>query len=89
MNHTQNRRCGASLLAIISAYGSHLTITFPNLAIEDKIILLDILPYLIHQIQSLDVGIFQPFKHYHTDIIDKNVWLVDAKFDKLEFSESF
>ena len=39
--------------------------------------------------QSLDVDVFQPFKHYHTKTIDHAVRLSDYNFDKLKFLAAF
>ena len=66
-----------------------MTLPFHNLAIENKIILFRLPLYTTHIIQPLDVGVFQPFKYYHTDAIDKTVWLGYEKFCKLEFLAAF
>ena len=50
-----------------------MTIPFHNLATKSKIVLFCLPPHSTHLIQHLDVGIFQSFKHYHTDAIDKAV----------------
>ena len=71
IDHTQNKRRGAWLLLIINGYGSHMTIPFHNLATENKIVLFRLPPHSTRLTQPLDVGVFQPFKHYHTDAIDK------------------
>lgn len=36
-----------------------------------------------------NVGVLQPFKHYHTEAIDKAVQLGDSQFGKLEFLAAF
>ena len=66
-----------------------MTIPFHNLATENKIVLFRLPPHSTHLTQPLDVGVFQPFKHYHTDAIDKAVRLGDEKFGKLEFLAAF
>ena len=88
VDHTKNKRQGAWLL-IVDGYGSYMTIPFHNLATENKIVLFRLPLYSTHLTQPLDVGIFQPFKHYHTDAIDKAVRLEDEKFGKLEFLAAF
>ena len=89
IDHTRNERRGAWLLLIIDGYGSHMTIPFHNLATENKIVLFRLPPHSSHLTQLLDVGGFQPFKHYHTDAIDKGGRLRDEKFGKLEFLAAF
>ena len=66
-----------------------MTLPFHNLAIKNKIILFRLPPHSTHLTQPLDVGVFQPFKHYYMDAIDKAVWLDDKKFGKLEFLAPF
>ncbi len=66
-----------------------MTIPFHNLANKNKIVLFCLLPYSTHLTQPLKVGIFQPFKYYHTDVIDKAVWLGNEKFGKVEFLAAF
>ena len=66
-----------------------MTLTFHNLATNNKIILFRLPLHSTHLIQPLNVGVFQPFKHYYTDVINKIVWLGDEKFGKLEFLAAF
>ena len=46
-------------------------------------------PHSTHMTQPLDVGVFQPFKHYHTEAIDQAVRLGDTRFGTLEFLAAF
>ena len=62
---------------IINGYGSHMIILFYNLATENKIVLFRLPPNSTNPTQPLDVGVFQPFKLYHSDAIDKTVRLGD------------
>ena len=66
-----------------------MTIPFHNLATEKNIVLSCLPPHSTPLTQPLDFGVFQPFKHYHTDAIDKAVRLGDEKFVKLEFLAAF
>ncbi len=86
---TQNKRRGEWLLLIIDGYGSHITIVFHNLATANKIVLFQLPPHSTYLTQPLDVGVFQLFKHYYIDAIDKAVRLGDEKFGKLEFLSAF
>ena len=89
INHTKNKRRVAWLLFIIDGYRSHMIIPFHNLATKNKIVLFYLPLHSTYLIQLLDVGVFQPFKYYHINAIDKAVWLGDKKFGKLEFLAAF
>ena len=66
-----------------------MTVPFHNLATKNKIILFRLPPHSTLLNQPLGVGVFQPFKHYYTNAIDKAVRLDDKKFGKLEFLTAF
>ena len=66
-----------------------MTLLFYNLATKNKIVLFRLPSHSTHLIQLLNVGVFQPFKYYHTDAINKAVWLSDEKFGKLKFLTIF
>ena len=76
-------------MLIIDGFGSHMTISFNNMATEAKIVLFRLPPHSTHMTQPLDVGVFQPFKHYHTEAIDEAVRLGDTKFGTVEFLAAF
>ncbi len=62
-----------------------MILPFSNLATENKIILFSFSPHCIYLIYLLDFGVFRFFKDYYNYIIDKDVWLNDVNFGKLEF----
>lgn len=66
-----------------------MTILFHNLATENKVVLFCLQLHFTHLIQPLNEGVFQAFKHYHTDAIDKAVRYGDKKFEKLNFLAAF
>lgn len=69
-----------------------MTILLYHLAIKNKIVLFCLQLHSIHLIQLLNIEIFQLFKQYHTDEIDRAIWLGDKRFCILEFltaSQSF
>ena len=47
------------------------------------------LSYLTHLLQPLDVGVFQPFKHYHSEAVRESVRFGDFEFSKLDFLACF
>lgn len=87
--HSARGQVGLYRLLIMDGYGSHLTYEFWSLAKEHNIILFRLPPYSTHLTQPLDVGCFQPFKHYHTQAIDRVVRLGDVEFGKLQFLAEF
>jgi len=89
IEHTERKRIGAWIMLIVDGFGSHMTIPFLNLCTEQKIVLYKLPPHSTHLTQPLDVGVFQPFKHYHTEAIDQAVRLGDYNFGKLEFLAAF
>lgn len=89
IEHTQTKRPGAWTLLIIDRCGSHCTIPFFQLAIDNKIVLFRLPSHTTHLTQPLDVGVFQPYKHYHGEAIDHAVRMGDDEFGKLEFLVAF
>jgi hypothetical protein len=76
-------------MLIFDGHGSHLSDEFLLLAWEKKI-----LPFLFpshtsHLLQPLDVGVFQPFKHWHQVCLHEAVAFGDIEFSKVEFLAAF
>ena len=76
-------------MLIVDGFESHMTIPFLELCTASKIVLFRLPPHSTHLTQPLDVEVFQPFKHYHTEAIDQAVRLGDYNFGKLEFLAAF
>ena len=57
-------------MLIMDGYGSHMTYEFFTYAKRNQIELFRLPPHSTHLTQPLDVGCFQPFKHYHSEGID-------------------
>ena len=85
IHHTRRRRSGSYILLIIDGFGSHATIPFFELATVNNIVLFRLSAHSTHLTQPLDVGVFQSYKHYHTEAIDHAVRMGDREFGKLEF----
>ena len=77
------------MLLIMNGFESYVTYSVLNVIIKNNIILFVLSSHIIHLIQSLDVGVFQPYKHHHSEAINKTVRLSDYKFDKVEFLTAF
>jgi hypothetical protein len=56
---------------------------------QEGIIPFAFIPHTTHLAQPLDVKIFQPLKHYHSEAIDAAVRTGDSDFSKTEFLASF
>ena len=50
---------------LIDNHGSHCTPQFIELANKNHICPYALIPHLTHCMQPLDIGIFQPYKHWH------------------------
>lgn len=87
--HSAKGQMGLYRLLIMDSYSSHLTYEFWSFAKEHKIILFRLPPRSTHLTQPLDVGCFQPFKHHHTQAINRVVRLGDVEFGKLQFLAEF
>src|SRR5204862_1264681 len=60
-------------MLILDDYDSHLTYQFMRYCELHKMILLQLPAHLTHFLQSLDVVIFQQWKHWHTEAIDLHI----------------
>jgi Tc5 transposase DNA-binding domain/DDE superfamily endonuclease len=63
----------------------HFQPSFVLYAEEHNIILYSLPPHTSHLLQPLDVVCFQPYKHYHAEVIDNAVRTGDTRFSKIEF----
>ena len=87
--HRRKGQVGAWRMLIMDGYGSHMTYEFFTYAKRNQIELFRLPPHSTHLTQPLDVGCFQPFKHYHSEATDELVRLGGADFDKLDFLSIF
>lgn len=89
IHQIKNKKCSAWIHFTINNNRSYITISFHNLALENKIILFCLLYYPIYITQSFNIRFFQPFKYYYIDIINQVIWLENEKFGKIEFLAVF
>lgn len=66
-----------------------MTLLLQNLAIKYNILLFYLPSYLICLSKHLDIKVFQLFKYYYIDIINKTLRLEIEKFGKVEFLDIF
>jgi DDE superfamily endonuclease len=83
--HTKNRRQGFWRLLIFDGFGSHLLIDFIRYCWDNHIIPLVLPPHATHLMQPLDVVIFQPYKHYHSEALDRAIRIGFDEFTVQDF----
>ena len=66
---TSRRKTGAYRLLLLDGYGSHCTKQFIDYC--DRYNPFCFPPHTTHLLQPLDVVVFQPYKHYHTEELSK------------------
>lgn len=73
----------------MNGYESHHTIEFIEYCEENKIIPFDLSAHITHLLQSFDVVVFQPLKHWHAEAVKNAMAEDDETFNKLEFLNAF
>ena len=79
------RQIGVYRLLLLDGHGSHCTKEFIDYCDEKKIIPFCLPPHSTHLLQPLDVVVFQPLKHYHTEAIELATRTGCSDFNKIEF----
>lgn len=87
--YTKTRTKGTKRLLLCDGYNSHLEYDFIEYCWDEGIIPYAFLPHTTHLAQPLDVKVFQPLKHYHSEAIDAAVRTGDTDFSKVEFLSAF
>ncbi|KAE8183083.1 hypothetical protein CF328_g8303 [Tilletia controversa] len=82
---TKNLSRGHKRLLIFDGHGSHCTKQFLQVCTDNDIIPFSLPPHSSHFLQPLDVAVFQPYKHWHRDAIDKATRTGCTSFGKTEF----
>jgi len=83
--YSAQRQIGAYRLLLLDGYGSHCTREFIEYCDNAKIIPFCLPPHTSHLLQPLDVVVFQPYKHYHSEAIEAATRTGCTDFDKVEF----
>jgi len=82
---TAKRQKGSVRLLLMDNYGSHLTKEVIEYCEFHNIIIFTLIPHTSHIIQPLDVGVFQQYKHYHSEALDDAYRSGCNNFNKVEF----
>jgi len=72
-------------LLILDGHDSHSTREFITFRDEHQILLFCLPSHCTHLLQPLDVVVFQPYKHYHSEAVDTATRTGCSQFDKIEF----
>ncbi len=73
----------------MDGYGSHHTREFLFYCEDHKIIPFDLPSHTTHLLQPLDVCVFQPLKHWHSEAVNEAIQTGDETFTKIEFLAAF
>jgi hypothetical protein len=76
---------GAWRLLLFDGHGSHMTREFVEMWDENNIVLFYLPPHTTHFLQPLDVGCFQPLKHYHAKVLQGSIRAFSSDFNKIDF----
>ena len=90
--HSSQLRTGSHRLLILDSYNSYCTKDFIEYCDEKNIVLFALPPHTTHLLQPLDVGVFQPYKHWQMKALDEaiqNGYFYYRKDDFLASFESF
>lgn len=80
---------GAWRILIMDGYGSHDTCEFLEYCEEHNIIPFTFPSHTTHLLQPLDVCVFQPAKHYHSEAVNEAVCTGAEAFSKVDFLAAF
>ena len=82
-HYIDNLDCGSEAdwkLMLIDNHESHCTSEFINLANKNHIRPYLLIPHFTHCMQPLNVGIFQPYKHWHDVVIQDALFEFNTKY---------
>ena len=79
---------GAKRLLILDGAESHFTMPFWQYCTAYDIVLFVLPPNATSWAQPLDVGCFQPLKHYHAEAVDASIRAGVEAFDRLDFLDA-
>jgi DDE superfamily endonuclease len=85
LENTWCRKIRRWRLLILDGADAHISTEFIKTYIMNEIVSLSLPPRTTHVLQSLDVNVFLPLKHYHTQKIADSIQIGDTEFSKLDF----
>ena len=85
---TAGHRTRVYRLLLLDGYNSHNTSEFIHYCDQQKIIPFCLPDHSTHLLQPLDIRVFQPYKHWHSEILDDATWTGCKSFNIFEFLAS-
>jgi DDE superfamily endonuclease len=82
---TEKKRVGEWRMLVFDGHGSHMSDAFTWYCWKHNIIPFRLIPHSTHLLQPLDIGIFQPLKHWHQVAIENKIEFGDLEFTKVDF----
>jgi hypothetical protein len=76
-------------MLIFDGYKSHVSEPFLVYCWQHKIIPFQLPPHSTHLLQPLDIGIFQPLKHWHQIDIQQTIQYGDCEYSKIDFLNAY
>ena len=89
LNHfIEHTRAGPDqpwLMLLMDNHGSHDTLEFVQLARKNHVLPFSFPAHLTHVMQPLDVGVFQPYKHWHNQAVQRALVNLDFEYNIASF----
>lgn len=85
---TSSRQRGLTRLLLMDNYASHITREILEYCEHRRIVVFTLVPHTSHVCQPLDVGVFQQYKHYHSEALDDEYRSGCENFNRVEFMNS-
>jgi DDE superfamily endonuclease len=76
---------GIYRLLLFDGFNSYCTQEFLEVLEDNKVIAYRLPPHTLYFLQPLDVGCFQPYKHWHAQAVDYATCIGCTLFNKVEF----
>ena len=82
---TKRRMKGKYRLLLLDNHECHLSLEFREYCEEEGIIPFALPPHTTHFLQPLDVGCFQPNKHYHREAVNQATRMGNRDYNRMDF----
>jgi len=78
-------------MLIMNDHDSHLIRKFVDYYFESEVNIVSFLlsAHSMHLLQSLNIDVFQSFKHYHQEILENSIQFDDVDYKQMNFLTSF
>lgn len=83
--HSRPIKTGKKRVLLLDGCESHFTRDLYDLATASNVVLYPFPPHLTHILQPLDVGLFSSYKHWHQEVLLREIADGATDFDKTDF----